>query len=170
MAMVSNLLTLGSSSTLDNKGTLSTTRTASWFTDNRTTGANSFDGTITLRAGGGGQTIPTGITFKNLTLSYSSGKTDLASSASITVTGTLTISSSSTYLQLNGGTLTVNAIAGLGAITGSTTSNIVYSGTTSSTLNMNTTTAGTTNALKNLTLNNTSGTNTAGGPLTINGI
>ena len=153
LAMASNLLTLGSSSTLDNSGTLSTTRTASWFTDNRTTGANSFDGTITLSATSGGQTIPTGITFENLKLSHSSGKTDLASSASITVTGTLTITSSSTYLQLNGGTLTVNAIAGLGAITGSTTSNIVYSGTTSSTLNMNTITAGTTNALNNLTVN-----------------
>jgi hypothetical protein len=89
-------------------------------------------------------------------------------------------------LTLGSNTLTITgSLSGTGQITGSTTSNIIFNGSSASTLRMDQTTAGTTNVLNNLTVNTsggvtignatgviglltpTSGTITTGGNLTL---
>ncbi|MFM1763244.1 MAG: hypothetical protein RLZZ512_1034 [Bacteroidota bacterium] len=149
--MAANTLTLSATgTTLTNGGTISTTA-AIPFADSRS--SKSYGGTVTLASLNGGQTISGGFTFNNLTLSNTTLTNTLAASAAVTVNGTLTITNANMYLNLNGGTLTVNAFAGSGALTGSAASSVVYTGGTNSTMLMNTTTPGTTNALGNLTLN-----------------
>ncbi len=151
LAMGANTLTLSAAgTTLTNSGTITTTA-ATPFSDSRS--SKSYGGTVTLASLTGGQTILTGFTFNNLTLSNTSNTNTLSASAAVTVGGTLTVTNANMYLILNGGTLTVNAFAGSGALTGSSTSSVVYTGGTNSTMLMNTTTPGTTNVLGNLTLN-----------------
>lgn len=168
-AMGANTLTLGATSVLTNAGTISTdatltipigvtltnsgtilTTAATPFTDNRA--SKTYGGTVNLASSNGGQTILTGFTFDNLTLSNSSSTNTLAASAAITVSGTLTITNVNMYLILNGGALTVNTFAGNGALTGSSTSVVIYNGT-SSTMLMNQTNDLSSNRLKYLKLN-----------------
>jgi hypothetical protein len=151
LSMGANTLTLSAAgTTLTNSGTITTTA-ATPFSDSRS--SKSYGGTVNLASSNGGQTILTGFTFNNLTLSNTSGTNTLFASATVTVDGTLTVTNPNMYLILNGGTLTVESFAGSGALTGSSTSSVVYTGETNSTMLMNTTTPGTTNALGNLTLN-----------------
>jgi len=143
-------LTFAVGTTLNNSGTITTTA-ATPFTDSRS--SKSYGGTVDLSSSVGGQTILTGFTFNNLTLSNTSGTNTLNALATVTVGGTLTVTNANMYLILNGGTLTVNSFAGSGALTGSSTSSVVYTGGTNSTMLMNITNPGTTNRLDKLTLN-----------------
>ena len=126
------------------------------------TGANTYTGLTTITAG-------------TLKLNYASGNT-IPSTNSVTVNGgTLQISSDQTLanLTLTSGTVIIDAgitltITGTisrtsGVIRGSSTSNLIITGT-SGTIAFDQTTPGTTNVLKNLTISG-SGTTTIGNTL-----
>lgn len=145
LAMGANTLTLGASSTLTNAGTISTTATTGWVTDNRTSNQYIYNGTISF--GGASTTIPaTNRQFTNLNINAATTLSD-----SIRVTGTLTIANA-VKLNLAGKKLTVGAFASTGQITASNAAEILYTGTTNSTMYMDQATPGTTNTLKSLTM------------------
>jgi hypothetical protein len=138
-------VTIESGATLD----LSTfTLTCGNLTVNSGGTLNSSTGTLNATYSTSGGTIPA-TKFNNLTISHTTGSTTLGDT--IRVTGTLTITNGG-KLNLNGKILTVNAFANTGVLTGSTTSSIVYTGSTNSTMYMDQLTDGTTNALKSLTM------------------
>jgi hypothetical protein len=140
-------LTLGSGSTVDNVGQISTKRSSGWVSDGRSTSA--FNGTITFAAASGGQTIPVA-TYANLRLINTSGANTAA--GSITVSGNLIILNTGGIFDIGANTLTVSKFVGPGHIKGSSSSNITYTGGTQSFLYMDSTTDGITNRLNRLTL------------------
>ncbi len=78
-------------------------------------------------------TIQPGV-YNNLILNNTPGTT-YTLAGNVTITGTLTINSGN-KLNLSGFTLTTNAFSGTGAVTGSSTSVLIYTGSSNSTLNM----------------------------------
>jgi len=114
LALANNILTLSAGSRLTNAGTISTTMptatSASWVTDLRNgsgtgTTPSVYGGTISYAASSGAQTIVSG-TYQNLTLSNTTGINTTA--AAITVTEILK-STASGKIQINsGGSLTLS--------------------------------------------------------------
>ena len=172
LAMGSNTLTLsGTATTLTNGGTITTSATTA-FTDSRTT--KTFGGTINYNRATGSRNIAIG-NYTNLTLSNSSGT--YTALGAITVSGTLTTTSGGT-LAMGANTLTLSGTATLtngGTITTSATTAFTDSRTTKTfggTVNYGLATGGQTIPLAtyaNLTLSNSSGSQTLGGNIKIQG-
>ncbi len=104
--------------------------------------------------------------FHALTINNASG-VNLVTSTNSLVSNTLALNAGA--LSLNGNTLTLNGtVTGTGTLTGSSTSDVVVGGSGAlGTLNFTQTTDGTTNALRNFTMNRSSGTATLGNKLVI---
>ncbi len=161
-----NALNLGNSATITNSGTIKTSNTSATPIPAGIT----YGGTVQFALATGGQTIPVN-NYNNLTFSNTSG-TNTANGA-ITSSGTLTTTSGGT-LDMASYDLGVTTITNGGTIkTSSTTATALTSGKTwGGTVQFALTTGGQTiptGAFNNLTLSNTSGTNTASGAITSSG-
>jgi hypothetical protein len=160
----------GTLNTITNNGTIKTTSTSNPALGNGMTWGGT--GTVEFALTSGGQILPFG-TFTNLKLSNTSGSNTVFTSSNISVTGTLTIAAGGTLNMVTGQITSVGTVANSGTIIttsggaalpsgktwGGTVAYIASSGTQAIA-------AGTYN---NLTLGNTSGTQTASGTLTVNG-
>jgi hypothetical protein len=159
---------LGTLSTITNGGTIQTQNTSATPIPTGKT----WGGTVQYNATTGGQTVMAG-TYSNLTLSNTSG-TQTASGA-VTVNGTLTTTGGGTLNMVTNQLLgTLSTISNGGTIqTQNTTATPIPTGKTwGGTVEYNATTGGQTvvaGTYSNLTLSNTSGTQTASGALTVNG-
>ena len=168
-----NLLS-GSLTTITNNGTISTIVPTATSTTPIPAG-KTWGGTVIYNADAGSQTVVAG-TYNNLTLNNSSGIN--AAGGTLTVSGTLITTSNGTFdlgtnlltgsltTITNGGTISTavpTATSTTPIPTGKTwNGTVVYASTTGA----QTVVTGT---YSNLTVNNTSGVNTAGGDLTVNG-
>ncbi|MES2780947.1 MAG: T9SS type A sorting domain-containing protein [Bacteroidota bacterium] len=161
----------GTLGTIMNNGTLATTNNAT-FTP--IPSGKTWGGTIKYQASAGGQSIVQG-NYTNLTVSTSNGSQTVR--GTIDIAGTLTISSTTTLVMgthvMTGASASIS-ISSSGSITTTNTSAApLPSGKTwGGTVQYNATTGGQTIAsgtYNNLTLGNTSGTQTAGGDLVVNG-
>ena len=170
LAMGGQALILNLGSTLTNGGTISTTKTSGWVTDNRTT--KTFGGTVNYGLATGAQTIASG-DYSTLTLSNTSG-TNTANGA-ITVANAFTIPASTTLDMSTFGITCSSTLTNSGTLKTSSTANPPFSTTSTSvggTVQLAVSTGGQSIpsfTYNNLTLSNSSGNQTLNGDIKIQG-
>lgn len=146
-----NLTTSGGNRTFDNTGNINISGV---FTPG--SGTYTSTGSAVKFNASGSQNVP-GVTggYNDLTISNTGTKT---MTGDVSVAGTLTLSSASDYLSINGNTLTIQGSTALiGAIKGSSTSNLTVSGSVNNTPTITLNAAASDSLLNTLTLNKTGG-------------